>query len=109
MKWMLPALSGFLLSRCTGFLFVSLVLAVLGFLPMQRYSLVLGSSLWLQCVESFWGGFCCYRAGTLGIWVVVAVHLLSCHKACGIFPTRERNHVPCISCGFFSIGLPGKS
>ena len=50
------------------FLFVSLVWAVLVFLPMQVYSLALGSSLWLQCVESCCGGFCCCRAGTLGIW-----------------------------------------
>ena len=67
MKWVLPTLSGFLLSHRTGFLFVSLVWAVLVFLLMQGYSLALGSSLCLQCVESCWGGFCCCRAGTLGI------------------------------------------
>ena len=65
--WVLPTLSGFLLSCWPGFLFVSLVFAALVFLLIQGYSLVPESTLRLQSLES-WGGFSCCRSGALGIW-----------------------------------------
>ena len=52
--WVVPTLSGLLLSCWPGFLFVSLVLVTLVFLPIQGYSLVPESSLCLQSVESCW-------------------------------------------------------
>ena len=67
-RWVLPTLSGFLLSHWPGFLLVWLVLAALVFLPMREYSLVTGLLSHCGVWASHHGGFSCCRSGTLGIW-----------------------------------------
>lgn len=56
-RWVLPTLSGFLLSHWPGFLFVWLLLAALVFLPMREYSLVTGLLSHCGVWASHRGGF----------------------------------------------------